>query len=246
MPGIVCDALNKMELVDKPPSWKIMDNRGNVTVVLNWDRDRLASGLRKPGQQGDWHVEVHSSQERDELLAQEPVIISARSAAEGLVRTSSSKSPSPQPPTRSSTRSPSPHLGAAAAARARLSLDGLSARTASQSLASATQRVTFLPRNGEVDLEFDSDEDESDEKTAGEKSAGHDHSQCDFHCAALHRGAAQLQVSHNEVLDVTARSCAACRLMPRPRPKVINLTQCRSRALRRSPNLLQPPLSKRQ
>ncbi|GAB6019936.1 hypothetical protein CHUAL_001467 [Chamberlinius hualienensis] len=54
IPRIVCDAINTLELIDEAPSWKIMDNRGRVTVVLHWDqRDirKLAAvgGLPGPG-----------------------------------------------------------------------------------------------------------------------------------------------------------------------------------------------------
>lgn len=38
IPRIVCDAINTLELIDEAPSWKIMDNRGRITVVLNWDQ----------------------------------------------------------------------------------------------------------------------------------------------------------------------------------------------------------------
>lgn len=42
------DALRKMQLMDKPPpSWKLIDNRGSVTVLLHWDqKDRaILNGL---------------------------------------------------------------------------------------------------------------------------------------------------------------------------------------------------------
>ena len=37
IPTIVCDTLYAMGLHDQTPSWKIMDNKGRITVVLCWD-----------------------------------------------------------------------------------------------------------------------------------------------------------------------------------------------------------------
>lgn len=38
IPEVISDALKKLELIDKPPlSWRLMDNKGNITVVLHWD-----------------------------------------------------------------------------------------------------------------------------------------------------------------------------------------------------------------
>lgn len=38
IPEVITDALRKLELMDKPPlSWKLIDNKGNITVVLHWD-----------------------------------------------------------------------------------------------------------------------------------------------------------------------------------------------------------------
>ncbi|KFM63115.1 hypothetical protein X975_02262, partial [Stegodyphus mimosarum] len=55
-----------MELIDKQPSWKIMDNKGRVTVVLHWDqRDirRSADGRARPGdREAVWRVEVVSQE----------------------------------------------------------------------------------------------------------------------------------------------------------------------------------------
>ncbi|XP_023235825.1 uncharacterized protein LOC111635172 isoform X2 [Centruroides sculpturatus] len=67
IPRIVCDAINSMELIDKQPSWKIMDNKGRVTVVLHWDqRDirRPSEGRGRPGGRPEavWRVEVVSQE----------------------------------------------------------------------------------------------------------------------------------------------------------------------------------------
>ena len=39
IPTIVCDTLYAMGLHDQTPSWKIMDNKGRITVVLHWERE---------------------------------------------------------------------------------------------------------------------------------------------------------------------------------------------------------------
>ncbi|XP_037903658.1 uncharacterized protein LOC119647004 isoform X1 [Hermetia illucens] len=43
IPKIVCETIHALELHDETPSWKIMDNKGRVTVVLHWDQ-RQGSG----------------------------------------------------------------------------------------------------------------------------------------------------------------------------------------------------------
>ncbi|XP_034185484.1 DNA fragmentation factor-related protein 2 isoform X1 [Osmia lignaria lignaria] len=43
IPKIVCETIHALELHDETPSWKIMDNKGRVTVVLHWDQRSSAS-----------------------------------------------------------------------------------------------------------------------------------------------------------------------------------------------------------
>ncbi|XP_076357794.1 uncharacterized protein LOC143250731 isoform X1 [Tachypleus tridentatus] len=65
IPRIVCEAINSLELVDKQPSWKIMDNKGRITVVLHWDqRDIHRRSGRQPStkQVPIWRVEVMSQE----------------------------------------------------------------------------------------------------------------------------------------------------------------------------------------
>uniref|UniRef100_A0A6P7F2H6 Uncharacterized protein LOC114325887 isoform X2 n=1 Tax=Diabrotica virgifera virgifera TaxID=50390 RepID=A0A6P7F2H6_DIAVI len=38
IPKIVCETIHALDLHDETPSWKIMDNKGRVTVVLHWDQ----------------------------------------------------------------------------------------------------------------------------------------------------------------------------------------------------------------
>ncbi|CAM1311854.1 Uncharacterised protein g5818 [Pycnogonum litorale] len=57
-PKIVCEAINSLELLDKQPSWKIMDNKGRVTVVLHWDQRELRKTQEDHGKV--WTVEFVS------------------------------------------------------------------------------------------------------------------------------------------------------------------------------------------
>lgn len=43
IPKIVCEAINILELVDQQPSWKIMDSKDQVSLVLHWDQLDLQS-----------------------------------------------------------------------------------------------------------------------------------------------------------------------------------------------------------
>lgn len=51
IPKIVCETIHALELHDETPSWKIMDNKGRVTVVLHWDQ-RSSSSSQVQQQQG--------------------------------------------------------------------------------------------------------------------------------------------------------------------------------------------------
>ena len=37
IPRVVCEALNLLEIRTEPPFWKIIDNRGRITLVLHWE-----------------------------------------------------------------------------------------------------------------------------------------------------------------------------------------------------------------
>ena len=39
IPKIVCETLAALGLQEEIPSWKIMDNKGKITVVLHWEKD---------------------------------------------------------------------------------------------------------------------------------------------------------------------------------------------------------------
>lgn len=38
IPRVVCEALNLLEIRHEPPFWKIIDNRGRITLVLHWEQ----------------------------------------------------------------------------------------------------------------------------------------------------------------------------------------------------------------
>ncbi|KAK6620408.1 hypothetical protein RUM44_006809 [Polyplax serrata] len=48
IPKIVCETIHALDLHDETPSWKIMDNKGRVTVVLHWDHPKGASTSQAP------------------------------------------------------------------------------------------------------------------------------------------------------------------------------------------------------
>lgn len=48
IPKIVCETIHALELHDETPSWKIMDNKGRVTVVLHWDQRPGGAGTGRP------------------------------------------------------------------------------------------------------------------------------------------------------------------------------------------------------
>lgn len=188
-----------MELVDKvASSWKIMDDKGNVTVVLNWDHcelDRANLSATRARGSGDWTVEVDSVDGQTSTAA---TAFATQHIDQKGALSCGRTSTSPTPALSSSTCSPSPN----SAARAKLKLEGLTPRVPQRAM--SNQRVVsfvstshHLTRNGELkNNEFDSDEDEDDddEKTEHESSPTHDHSQCDFHCSALHRNGAHIKV----------------------------------------------------
>ncbi|XP_049959030.1 uncharacterized protein LOC126475304 isoform X1 [Schistocerca serialis cubense] len=50
IPKIVCETIHALELHDETPSWKIMDNKGRITVVLHWDqRQQQQQTHKQPG-----------------------------------------------------------------------------------------------------------------------------------------------------------------------------------------------------
>lgn len=81
IPTIVCETIYALELHNETPSWKIMDNKGRITVVLHWDRpqgkrvlsaqssfDKLQSGssprIYSP------HITIINSEDQEKKLLQ--------------------------------------------------------------------------------------------------------------------------------------------------------------------------------
>ncbi|XP_066902536.1 uncharacterized protein [Halyomorpha halys] len=51
IPKIVCETIHALDLQNETPSWKIMDNKGRVTVVLHWDQQRKEASPQPPKKQ---------------------------------------------------------------------------------------------------------------------------------------------------------------------------------------------------
>ncbi|CAN7986128.1 unnamed protein product, partial [Ixodes hexagonus] len=147
IPRIVCDAITSLELMDLQPSWKIMDNKGRVTVVLHWDQHEKYHRRAGTEPGGILRVEV-SSQEASQAAAE------ADAASQGATIAA----------------------GGTAGTRTRLTLEGLGPRPEHRS----------LPRTGSRESARDGG------ATTG--SPDHNHTECDFHCAALH-GSHQIQLN---------------------------------------------------
>ena len=185
IPGLVSEALNKLEASDKLPNWKVADNNGIITVVLSWDtRDRL-SGSPIPDTDLDLEVRLMEgrSPESGQLQPESPSKAKRTAQSPPILKTatpSSQFSSSLQQTGVITSQSPS--------ARAKLHLDGL--------MTAQLQRITPLPEiqhsfysgDGVVHMEYDTD---SDEDKNDQPSPTHDHTHCDFHCSALHR---QIQI----------------------------------------------------
>jgi len=180
IPGLVSDALNKLEASDKLPNWKVADNNGIITVVLSWDtRDRLMGTSPLPEADLDLEVKLmeglvrETAPERSRLLQPESPARSKRTAQSPPIL----KTPQHQPVS-SSVTTTSPSI------RAKLHLDGL--------MTAQLQRITPMPElqhsfyTGHRELNMDFDTDSEEDKT-DQPSPPHDHAHCDFHCSALHR-----------------------------------------------------------
>lgn len=139
--------------MNEPPTWSIKDDRGNVTVVLNWDqKDRTRKGAGLYAEPSSWRVEVVTTQPPD---AQYTATVGGR-----------------------------PYSSTASTSRAKLSLDGLQQRP-------ITRTLPFRAFEEEDDEDFERIDHLS---PTIEVEPNHDHSLCDFHCAALHRGGGQISV----------------------------------------------------
>ncbi|XP_020710159.1 uncharacterized protein LOC105689344 isoform X2 [Athalia rosae] len=75
IPKIVCETIHALELHDETPSWKIMDNKGRVTVVLHWDQ-RSSSQVQQP-KSADGQSSKYSPTKKTELnsVGQRPSLV---------------------------------------------------------------------------------------------------------------------------------------------------------------------------
>ncbi|XP_044018597.1 TPR-containing protein DDB_G0280363 isoform X2 [Aphidius gifuensis] len=65
IPKIVCETIHALELHDETPSWKIMDNKGRVTVVLHWDqRTNNTQNSQQQQQQNNSQNQQYSQQQQ--------------------------------------------------------------------------------------------------------------------------------------------------------------------------------------
>ncbi|CAK9816074.1 hypothetical protein ANTPLA_LOCUS8876 [Anthophora plagiata] len=77
IPKIVCETIHALELHDETPSWKIMDNKGRVTVVLHWDQRSSTSSQVQPQQKGpDAQTSKYSPTKKTDLSgSQRPSLV---------------------------------------------------------------------------------------------------------------------------------------------------------------------------
>ncbi|XP_011306246.1 uncharacterized protein Drep2 [Fopius arisanus] len=84
IPKIVCETIHALELHDETPSWKIMDNKGRVTVVLHWDQRSPSSSQHQQSQsqqptvqqpKGDPVSSKYSPTKKSDLSNQRPSLV---------------------------------------------------------------------------------------------------------------------------------------------------------------------------
>ncbi|KAG7212681.1 hypothetical protein KM043_012960 [Ampulex compressa] len=77
IPKIVCETIHALELHDETPSWKIMDNKGRVTVVLHWDqRSTSSSQVQQQPKGQDAQTSKYSPTKKADLSgAQRPSLV---------------------------------------------------------------------------------------------------------------------------------------------------------------------------
>ncbi|XP_022668147.1 uncharacterized protein LOC111273843 isoform X1 [Varroa jacobsoni] len=176
IPQIVCETMRSLDIVDIAPSWKIMEHRGKVTVVLTWEpQDRRS---RTP--------EVKIEVLPDSIVLPGRGLASGQSGSRPSTA-SSGRNKSPQPP---GLQCLQPVLGLSGitgagretdrdTALATLPGPGPSAGTAAAAAATSSDATTRHDRGG----------DRRDKKSKhGEKHGDkHTHAECDFHCSSLHQ-----------------------------------------------------------
>lgn len=198
IPGLVSDALNKLEASDKLPNWKVSDNNGIISVVLSWDtRDRTTDS---PLPETDIELlTVDQATAQFGRQAVSPSIVVASSTGQHLQPDQSVKRTSAQsPPILKHTTSTQPTL-ITSTSIPRGNLIGLEDLASQFSTVSSSRiarpeilpeiQTSFYTGTGEtLAMEYDTD---SDEDKTDQGSPGHDHNHCDFHCSGIHR---QIQI----------------------------------------------------
>ncbi|XP_031371149.1 uncharacterized protein LOC102676499 [Apis dorsata] len=75
IPKIVCETIHALELHDETPSWKIMDNKGRVTVVLHWDQRSSTSQAQQQQKGQDVQTSKYSPTKKTDLSQRPPLVI---------------------------------------------------------------------------------------------------------------------------------------------------------------------------
>ncbi|XP_066602826.1 vacuolar protein-sorting-associated protein 36 isoform X2 [Prorops nasuta] len=75
IPKIVCETIHALELHDETPSWKIMDNKGRVTVVLHWDQRSSSSQVQQPKAQDAQSSKYSPTKKADLSSSQRPSLV---------------------------------------------------------------------------------------------------------------------------------------------------------------------------
>ena len=233
IPGLVSEALNKLEASDKLPNWKVSDNNGIISVVLSWDtRDRTAEsplpdadielltvdqalGLGSTGPPfGPSTTSTGLTRQVSPLSAAQQQQQQHLQADQSSVKRTSAQSP----PILKHTTSVAPSL-LTSTSIPRGNLIGLE-DLASQFSTVTSSRITrpeilpeiqtsFYTGTGEtLAMEYDTD---SDEDKTDQASPSHDHNHCDFHCSGIHR-----QIQIKKIVTSVATSPISESIVPFP------------------------------
>lgn len=194
IPGLVSEALNKLEDSDKLPNWKVSDKNGIITVLLSWDtRDRTGSPL------GDGDIDDF---DQDIRYTPEPRAGSSAGAPDVAPgpgpEASQAKSPSPMnkltaqsPPILKLPSTSYPVIssnlpGITVPPRVQLQLNDLRPVFASHALPEI-QHSLYTDGTEIRNLEYEESEDSDEDKTDQGSPSHEHHAHCDFHCSAIHR-----------------------------------------------------------
>lgn len=98
IPKIVCETIHALELHDETPSWKIMDNKGRVTVVLHWDQRQAGGGGGGAGSSNGNNSNTNGGGGINTLLSSSDKYSPSKKclSAQNSIDKSASSSPAPQ------------------------------------------------------------------------------------------------------------------------------------------------------